>query len=62
MFPSSRKRRQRNPSHFGSYIHSLLMGKLFTVRAFIGVIGGLRNLSSELLQVTTRKAIYFILA
>src|SRR6266481_3665448 len=53
MFSSSRKMRQRNPSHFGSYIHSLPMGKLFTARAFIGVIGGLRNLSIELLEVTT---------
>src|ERR1700757_828668 len=52
--------RQRNPSHFGSYIHSLPMGKLFTARAFIGVIGGLRNLSIELLEVTTRNGIYFI--
>src|ERR1700757_4443517 len=54
MFSSSRKTKQRNPSHFGSYIHSLPMGKLFTARAFIGVIGGLGNLSSELLEVTTR--------
>jgi hypothetical protein len=30
-------------SHFGSYIHSLPMGKLFTAQALIGVIGGLRN-------------------
>jgi hypothetical protein len=30
------------------------MGKLFTARAFIGIIGGLKNLSSELLEVTTR--------
>src|SRR5262249_27841770 len=59
-FSSSRKTRQRNPSHFGSYIHSLPIGKLFTARAFIGVIGGLRNLSSELLEVTTRNGIYFI--
>src|SRR5215472_5200274 len=51
-FSSSRKTRQRNPSHFGSYIHSLPMGKLFTARAFIGVIGGSRNLSVELLEVT----------
>jgi hypothetical protein len=58
MFSSSRKMRQRNPSHFGSYIHSLPMGKLFTARAFIGVIGGIRNLSIELLEVTTRNAIY----
>src|SRR6516165_4911207 len=36
-FSSSRKTRQRNPSHFGSYIH-LPMGKLFTARAFVGVI------------------------
>src|SRR6201984_1166471 len=55
MFSSSRKMRQRNPSHFGSYIHSLPMGKLFAARAFIGVIGGLKNLSSELLKVTTAK-------
>ena len=33
MFSSSRKTRQRNPSHFGSYIHSLPMGKLFTATA-----------------------------
>src|SRR5215469_11058453 len=62
MFSSSRKTRQRNPSHFGSYIHSLPMGKLFTARAFIGVIGGLRNLSIELLDVTTGNGIYFLLA
>ena len=43
MYSSSRKMRQRNPSHLGSYIHSLPMGKLFTARAFIGVIGGLVN-------------------
>src|SRR6516164_4564302 len=61
-FSSSRKIRQRNPSHFGSYIHSLPMGKLFTARAFIGLIGGLRNLSSELSEVTTRNGIYFLLA
>src|SRR5215831_20720593 len=60
-FFSSRKTRQRNPSHFGSYIHSLPMGKLFTARAFIGVIGGLRNLSIELLDVTTGNGIYFLL-
>ena len=60
MFSSSRKTRQRNPSHFGSYIHSLPMGKLFTARAFIGVIGGLKNLSIELLEVPTRNGIYFI--
>ena len=59
-FSSSRKMRQRNPSHFGSYIHSLPMGKLFTARAFIGVIGGLRNLSIELLEFSTRNGIYFI--
>jgi hypothetical protein len=53
--------RQRNPSHFGSYIHSLPMGKLFTARAFIGVIGGLRNLSIELLEVTTRNGILLYL-
>src|SRR5215510_13318950 len=41
---SSRKTRQRNPSHFGSYIHSLPMGKPFTARVSIGVIAGLRNL------------------
>src|SRR5258705_2988684 len=58
MFSSSRKTRQRNPSHFGSYIHSLPMGKLFTARAFIGVIGGIRNLSIELLEVPTRNGIY----
>src|SRR5690349_17379569 len=62
MFSSSRKMRQRNPSHFGSYIHSLPMGKLFTARAFIGVIGGLRNLSIELLEVTTRNGILLYLA
>jgi hypothetical protein len=33
------------------------MGKLFTARAFIGVIGGLRNLPIELLEVTTRNGI-----
>jgi hypothetical protein len=60
MFSSSRKMRQRNPSHFGSYIHSLPMGKLFTARAFIGVIGGLKNLSIELLEVTTQTEFYFI--
>src|SRR6266481_1547728 len=54
IFSSSRKMRQRNPSHFGSYIHSLPMGKLFTARAFIGVIGGIRNLSIELLEIPTR--------
>ena len=59
MVSSSRKTRQRNPSHFGSYIHSLPIGKLFTARAFVGVIGGLRNLSIELLEVTTRNEIYF---
>jgi hypothetical protein len=32
-------------------------GKLFTARAFIGVIGGLRNLSSELLEIPTRNGI-----
>src|SRR6516164_11096404 len=57
-FSSSRKMRQRNPSHFGSYIHSLPMGKLFTARAFIGVIGGLRNLSIGVLEVTKRNEIY----
>src|SRR6516165_2615065 len=62
MFSSFRKTRQRNPSHFGSYIHFLPTGKLFTARAFIGVIGGLRNLSIELLEVTTRNTIYFLLA
>src|SRR5262249_5420426 len=61
-FSSSRKTRQRNPSHLGSYIQSLPMGKLFATRAFVGVIGGLRNLSIELLGVTTRNVIYFILA
>src|SRR6266404_6409141 len=61
MFSWSRKTRQRNPSHFGSYIHSLPMGKLFTARAFIGVIGGLRNLSIELLKVTTRNGILLYL-
>jgi hypothetical protein len=59
MFSRSRKTRQRNPSHFGSYIHSLPIGNPFTARAFIGVIGGLRNLSSELLEVTTPNGIYF---
>jgi hypothetical protein len=44
----------------GDELHSLPMGKLFTARAFIGVIGGLRNLLSELLEVTTRNGIYFI--
>jgi hypothetical protein len=34
------------------------MGKLFTARAFIGVIGGLRNLSIEFLEVTTSNGIY----
>jgi hypothetical protein len=48
-------------SHFSSYIHSLPMGKPFTARAFIGVIGGLRNLSIELLEVTTRNGISFLL-
>src|SRR6516225_11583707 len=62
MFSSSRKTRQRNPSHFGSYIHSLPIGKLFTARGFIGVIGGLKNLSIELFEVPTRSAIYFLLA
>src|SRR5215831_5666090 len=38
MVSSSRKTRQRNPSHFGSYIHSLPIGKLFTARAFAGEI------------------------
>src|ERR1700751_3528229 len=61
MFSSSRKTRRRNPSHFGSYIHSLPMGKLFTARAFIAVIGGLKNLSIELLEVPTRNGIYFLL-
>jgi hypothetical protein len=61
MFSSSRKTRQRNPSHFGSYIHSLPMGKFFTARAFIGVIGGLRNLSIERLGVTTRNGILLII-
>ena len=62
MFSSSRKTRQRNPSHFGSYIHSLPIGKHFTARGFIGVIGGLKNLSIELFEVPTRSAIYFLLA
>jgi hypothetical protein len=35
------------------------MGKLFAARAFIGRIGGTRNLSIELLDVTTRNGIYF---
>src|SRR6516165_8875519 len=61
-FSSSRKTRQRNPSHFGSYIQSGATGKLFTARAFIGVIGGLENLSIELLKVTTRNGILFLLA
>src|ERR1700757_2297621 len=61
MFSSSRKMRQRNPSHFGSYIHSLPMGKLFTTRAFVGAIGGLRNLSIELLEVATRNGILLYL-
>src|SRR6516164_3451694 len=61
-FSSSRKTRQRNPSHFGSYIQSLPMGKLFTARAFVGVIGGTRNLSIGLLEVTKRNEIYFLLA
>src|SRR6516165_5561300 len=56
-FSSSRKTRQRNPSHFGSYIQSGPIGKLFTARAFVGLIGGLRNLSIELLEVTTRNGI-----
>src|SRR6516162_4321059 len=60
-FSSFRKTRQRNPSHFGSYIHSLPMGKLFTARAFVGVIGGLRNLSIELLEVPTRNGILLYL-
>src|SRR6266436_5912190 len=47
MFSWSRKTRQRNPSHFGSYIHSLPMGKLFTARAFIGDTGRHSNLSFE---------------
>src|SRR6516165_10741147 len=42
----------------GSYIHSLPIGKVFTARAFIGAIGGLKNLSSELL-VTSPDGIYF---
>src|SRR6201987_4405070 len=61
MFSSSRKTRQRNPSHFGSYIQSGPTGKLFTARAFIGVIGGLTNLPIELLEVPTRSGIYFLL-
>ena len=60
MVSSTRKTRQRTPSHFGSYIHSLPMGKLFTARGFVGAIGGLRNLSSELLEVSTPNGIYFI--
>src|SRR6516162_10627341 len=60
-FSSSRKTRQRNPSHFGSYIHSLPMEKLFTARAFIGVMGGLKNLSIELLEVPTRNGILLYL-
>jgi hypothetical protein len=38
------------------------MEKLFTARAFIGVMGGLKNLSIELLEVPTPKGIYFLLA
>jgi hypothetical protein len=30
------------------------MGKLFTARVFVGVIGGTRNLSIELLEIATR--------
>src|SRR5438876_7819314 len=41
-FSSSRKTRQRNPSHFGSYIHSLPIGKLF-VRQHYGHASGLRR-------------------
>jgi hypothetical protein len=37
------------------------MGKLFTARAFIGVIGGLRNLSIKLLGITTRNGILLYL-
>ena len=61
MSSSSRKMRQRKPSHFGSYIQSGPTGKLFTARAFIGVIGGLRNLSIELLDVTTGNGILLYL-
>ena len=41
MFSSSRKTRQRNPSHLGLVHPFLPMGKLFRARAFVGVIGGL---------------------
>src|SRR5438132_1886363 len=54
IFSWSRKTRQRNPSHFGPYIQSGPTGKLFTARAFIGVSGGIRNLSIELLEIPTR--------
>jgi len=37
------------------------MGKLFTARAFVGVIGGLRNLSIELLEVATLNGILLYL-
>jgi len=37
------------------------MGKLSTARAFIGVMGGLRNLSIELVRVLTGNGIYFLL-
>jgi hypothetical protein len=37
------------------------MGKLFTARAFIGVIAGLEILPSELLEVPTRNEICFLL-
>jgi hypothetical protein len=52
MFSCSRKTRQRNPSHFGSYIHSLPSGKVFTTRAFIGDTCHRGNLSFEALDRT----------
>src|SRR5512132_4499396 len=44
MLSLSRNTKQRNPSHFGSYCHSLPFGISSTERASIGGMGGFNDI------------------